>query len=152
MLRGFVSSWNRDRVPNRTSTSFRSAADRRAAPSASSRREPELVGAIEWLAVETRKHGQDGLSTDTIEKVLKAKFQTTELRIADPIVTALNRPEEFSEITEYAHSPACTVSVDGRLAAGCPGCGVAREQLVIRPNPLAKREVRVECCGGCDPE
>lgn len=71
------------------------------------------IGAVRWLAVEA------GLTEATVENIVYRKHHTTELRIADAIVTALGRPEAVHDGT-----------------------------LQVRPNPGASRHVRASCCGG----
>lgn len=100
VLREFVADWNARRL----STAGRFAG---------AERDIGTVGAIRWLA------GETGLSMDTIEAVVKVRNQTTQLRVADAIVTALERPELFHDGT-----------------------------LTIRPNPSGGRPAREACCGG----
>lgn len=76
--------------------------------------EPEP--ALSWLAAET------GVPLTQIENIRRKRKPVTELRFADPIVMALERPEAFH---------------DGTLR--------------IRPNPTASRAARAGCCGGSTP-
>lgn len=83
------------------------------------RTEVESVTATGWLSQET------GISERTIQNLTRRdesgspapQAKTTELRIADPLVAAVGRPEVF---------------YDGTLE--------------IRENPLAKKNVRAACC------
>lgn len=76
----FVQDWNRDRPPDEGGKFMNGGGHREASP---------WVGALAWLAQETT------ISLNTIDGVARARWQFTELRIADPIVTAIGRPEVF---------------------------------------------------------
>lgn len=73
------------------------------------------MGAVSWLAMET------GLPKRTIQRVVAGTRQTTELRVADALVWAINQPQLFHDGT-----------------------------LNIRPNPRARATERAQCCGGSD--
>jgi hypothetical protein len=101
LVTAFVEAW---RV-NRPSTGGRFGdADRVEVPT---------LGAIAWLANES------GVKPDTIQNVASRRYRTTELRVADAIVSALGCPQVFHDGT-----------------------------LTIRPNPSAPRAARMACCGG----
>lgn len=111
LLQGFITTWNVSRpAVARGGTSnggrFTPRAERPV-------EEVGMVSAVSWLAAET------GVPESTIEKVARGRSKTTELRIADPLVQALDRPQAYHDGT-----------------------------LTIRPNPLAPRTVRARCCGG----
>lgn len=123
MLNGFIASWNRTRPA--TGGQF-SALDRAAGSfldrelDGVPRTDVTPLGAVPWLAAETRRmDGGAGVSESTIEKVKMGRYKTTELRIADPLVMAMDRPDALHDGT-----------------------------LTIRPNPLAPPDVRARCCGG----
>jgi hypothetical protein len=110
LLRGFVDSWGL----TRPSTAGRFTA-------ASRRTEVSPVGAVTWLAAETRRQDPAGrgIPEGTIQNIVRGRHRLTELRTADALVTALERPEVFH---------------DGTLR--------------IRPNPSAPAALRASCCGG----
>lgn len=103
VLSGFVQRWNRDRPPLNSG---------RFAPG-QTRTEVTTVSAYEYLAQETQ------LGTRVIERIAKNRSKLTELRVADALVTAIERPEVF---------------VDGTLT--------------VMENPFAKASERAKCCGG----
>lgn len=116
LLNGFVQEWNRTRSADagRYKTTPRHAGRHRS--------EVAQVRVLEYLATET------GLSEGTIEKLLHRDSRTgmlsprtrsTELRIADPLVTVIGCPEAFHDGT-----------------------------LTIRENRQAKAEDRAACCRG----
>lgn len=78
MLRGFVSSWDREPMGGRF---------------AGKRKEPEVktTGAVRWLAEES------GVKEDTIWNVVSARSRTTTLSIADALVTAIGRPDVLAD-------------------------------------------------------
>jgi hypothetical protein len=96
IMHRFVDNWNRER------------------PSEGGQKDGP-ISAIEWLAKET------GVPSSTLENIARRppRNQTTELRIADPIVQALGYPFAFHDGT-----------------------------LTVRPNPQAPRSARMSCCGG----
>lgn len=104
ILHGFVTRWNRDRPRSSGQFSSREASD-----------QVSHVSAVGWLAAET------GLAEGTIQNIVGGRVPTTELRIADRLVTALERPDLWHDGT-----------------------------LTIRPNPSATREAQRLCCGGCE--
>lgn len=111
ILGGFVTRWNRDRPS--IGGKFTSA---------ERRTEVTHVGAVAWIAEETRRNdpeGGVGIPQNTIENIVAGRYRTTELRVADAIVTAIGCPEVFHDGT-----------------------------LEIKPNPSASREARAACCGG----
>lgn len=79
------------------------------------------VGAIRWLASETREKDMLGVGVPekTIARVVAGRSRTTSLSIADAIVSALERPEWYHDGT-----------------------------ITILPNPSAPRAARAACCGG----
>lgn len=87
------------------------------------RTEVSPIGAISWLAEETRRNDPTGrgVPRKTILGIKAGRFPTTELGVADAIVTALDKPEVFRDGT-----------------------------LTIRPNPHAEPGARAACCGGTD--
>lgn len=116
LLNGFVQEWNRTRSADagRYKTTPRMAGRHRS--------EVAQVRVLEYLATET------GLSEGTIEKLLhrdsttgrlSPRTRSTELRIADPLVTVIGCPEVFHDGT-----------------------------LQIRENPQAAPEDRAACCRG----
>ena len=113
LVGGFVASWNRDRPPTGGRFSDRKARERRT--------EVSTLGAVSWLADQTRRSDPSGLGIppDTIQNVVSRRYRTTELRVADALVSAIGRPEVFHDGT-----------------------------LTIRPNPSASRAAREACCGG----
>jgi hypothetical protein len=100
MLRDFVARWNNERPV----TTGQFAGDRRC--------EVSPIGAVSWLAQET------DLPKRTIQRVVAGTRRTTELRVADALVQAIERPDLFH---------------DGTLR--------------IRPNPRAPARQRASCCG-----
>lgn len=64
-------------------------------------------------------HGGEGVPPRAIHKVLRKQYRTTELRIADPLVAAIEHTEAFHNGT-----------------------------LTIRANPKAAPEDRAACCSG----
>jgi hypothetical protein len=118
MLNEFVDRWNLTRTATRTGTSFRSAVDRVAAPTTADVRARAQLGALAWLSQQT------GVPVSTIQNIARPrrpKYRTTELRVADPLVAAMNRPEAFQDRT-----------------------------LEVTPNPRAPANVRARCCGGSE--
>lgn len=109
LLSGFVADWNR----TRPSTAGRFSSDRGRRREAEPEPDVSTVGAVAWVAAEA------GLPKDTVQNVVAARYRTTELRVADPIVTAIGRPEAFHDGT-----------------------------LEIMPNPNAPAAARAACCGG----
>lgn len=75
------------------------------------------IRALAWLAGETE------LPEATVQNVFEARFQHVELRVADRIATALDKPFIFSD-----------PRVEGNII----------------PNPFASRAARAECCGGSE--
>jgi hypothetical protein len=110
LLARFVEDWKRSRPS--TGGRFGDGVDDRNAVS--------TIGAVAWLAAETRRNDPDGVGIppDTIQNVVSRRYRTTELRVADALVTALGRPEVFHDGT-----------------------------LTILPNPSAPRAARDACCG-----
>ena len=98
----FVKGWNRDRPPT---------AGRYSSARSSASIEP--VSAIEWLSTETR------IPVGTLHRIRYNRSRLTELRVADPIVCAMNQTH---------------LLYDGTLP--------------VIPNPKAKAELRAACCGG----
>ena len=107
MVRAFVQDWNRTRPPD--TGRFTGNGEIRTG---------DYLGAVTWLAAETRRLGAP-LSRDRIESVMKGTTRTTELRVADAIVQAIDRPFAFHDGT-----------------------------LEIQPNPRAKAAAQAQCCGG----
>lgn len=85
----------------------------------------EAVGAIVILHERTQliDPDEEGVPETTIRSVLKSRWQTTELRTADLLIQAIERPDLFYDGT-----------------------------LTVIPNPNASAEARAECCGGSSPE
>jgi nucleoside-diphosphate-sugar epimerase len=110
MLGAFVSQWSRDRPSTRGRFSARRE-----------RTDVSPVGAVAWLAAETN------LPAGTIENVVSGRVKTTELRIADALVTAIGREDTLS---------------DGEFPRNAGGT------LEIMPNPLARPADRARCCAG----
>lgn len=106
LLRGFVTSWNRRHEP--TAGRF---SDRRSVA-------VRQVTAVEYLEQETIRHRQP-VPRATIQNIVAARYRTTELRVADALVTAIECPQAWYDGT-----------------------------LVVRPNPAAPKAVRASCCGG----
>lgn len=75
-----------------------------------------------WLAE------RSGIHEDTIENIAAARSAVTELRVADALLTALERPDLLS---------------DGKLPRNTGGT------LEIRPNPRARKDLQASCCSGC---
>lgn len=84
MVDSFVRDWNRSRPPSEGGKFERAGTRRQASP---------VIGAITWLSSET------GIPRETIQAVARNRWRTTELRIADSLVTALGRPEVFHDGT-----------------------------------------------------
>lgn len=103
LVTGFIRSWN----TRHESRSGRFTGEQR-------RNDVDHVSAMAWLESET------GVPRTTIQNIKLARYPTTELRVADALVAALDAPEAFH---------------DGRLT--------------VRPNPAASAEARRSCrCGG----
>lgn len=110
VVTGFVSDWKRGRPS--VGGQFGASQVRRV--------DVESTSALDWLSEAT------GIPRGTIENLTVrgrdgklGRSRTTELRIADPIVAALGRPELFHDGT-----------------------------LEVKPNPHAKAKYRKACCGG----
>lgn len=71
------------------------------------------------IAARVPAAGLQPVQPATIRKVMNATYRTTELRIADMLVTAIERPDAFHDGT-----------------------------LTVRPNPQADPRTRLSCCGG----
>lgn len=112
MLQEYVSAWNRDRPA--TAGRFASPGDDSVSP----------VGAVSYIAEATKQSDPDGrgVPEKTIQNLVAARFPVTELRIADAVVSAIDRPHLFHDGT-----------------------------LEIRQNPLASRKSLATCCGGSAP-
>lgn len=76
------------------------------------------MGAVAWLVQETRRRSPPGIPEATIEGVIGRRHRTTELRIADALVAAIDAPQAWHDGT-----------------------------LKVRPNPRATPERRASCCG-----
>lgn len=100
----FLSDWNRDRP--QTAGRFHAPADDPVTP----------IRGVAWLSTES------GVPEDTIQRIVGLRSRGTELRIADALTQALERPDLFH---------------DGEPPT-----------LPIYPNPSAPRELRAACCGG----
>lgn len=98
MIGNWVADWNRHRPPHR---------------SGFGRREAEFVAAVDWLA------DAAGMTREGVENIMKGRTSTTELRIADALLSAIDRADALAEF-------------DGRPA-----------DLPIQQNPRARA-----CCGG----
>jgi hypothetical protein len=107
MLQRYIADWERERPRKRQVTGGTFAAD-------GGRVDLGTVplGAINWLAQETR------LPYSTISRIAAGGRRTTELRVADALVSAIGRPDAF-----YC-------------------------ELTVRPNPMAPADVRSRCCSG----
>lgn len=105
LLEAFVRDWNRTRPS--TAGQFTTNARH-------SRTEVTPIGAVTWLSAETR------IPRRQIQRIIAVRYATTELRAADLLLIAIERPDELSPLT-------------GSLA--------------IRPNPNAPPAVRATCCG-----
>lgn len=107
MVNTFVSRWNQRHPPERPNQF-----------TGRSEQGPAMVRAIDWLAAES------GVSAGTIANLARPtpRFRTTELRIADRLLMAMDAPEALSDGT-FGPDP-------------------------IRPNPLAPAADRARCCGG----
>lgn len=118
MLRDFLASWNRDR-PQTTG--------RFGPGGTSSTADLTPVRGIAWLAAEATYaagRNSDGspryvVPEATIQNVVLCRYRMTELRVADAIVTALDKPEVWHDGT-----------------------------LTVVPNPSAPRAAREACCAG----
>lgn len=108
MLDDFVRGWERERPPNQ---SGRFGAG-------GSRTTVEFVSAVDWLADRT------GISAEEIRNVRRARGRLTELRLADPLLAAIGRPDVLSAPTG------------------------AQPELPIQANPAATRRAQQACCGG----
>lgn len=118
MVRGFLTDWNRSHPA--TTGQFGDVGT-------------EHVSGIEWLASETRRlDGGVGVSPSTIEHVLAGRYRTTELRVADPIATALGQTYEISEggALEPFPNPNAPRNLRGGSDGRC-GCGGSESQLSL---------------------
>lgn len=87
----------------------------------------QSVGAARWLSEATARRGSSVVPAETIQNIIRRgpdgrpapRYKTTELRVADALVMAINRPLAFH---------------DGTLR--------------VRPNPRAPRALRAQCCTG----
>lgn len=114
LLNGFVQQWKRTRPATRGR--FRQRAEERATV--------DPLGAVEWLALKTREQDPTGrgIPEGTIQNIVSGgRYKHTELRVADPLIAAINMPEAF-----HGNPPV----------------------LPILPNPSASKEARASCCGG----
>lgn len=100
MIGSFVREWRRTRPDTRGQ--FKPAAS----PG------PVTLTAYDWLHLKT------GVPKRSLENIAAGRYPTTELRVADLIVSAIGRPEAFYNGT-----------------------------LEVRPNPLAARAAQAACCG-----
>lgn len=80
-----------------------------------------LASGAEALSEKTRELGGTYVPLGTIHKVLRAEYPRTELRVADSLVAAIERPDAFHDGT-----------------------------LNIYPNPKATLAARSACCSGSD--
>lgn len=106
----FVDAWHRDRP----STGGQFAQDGR-------RTEVAPVGALDWLALESGvpKHVIAKIATRDRFGHPKPRTPRTELRVADALINAMERPELFHDGT-----------------------------LEVRPNPIATAKAQALCCSG----
>ena len=99
-LQAYVKRWRRDRPT--TTGQF----------AGTNRCDCSPLGAVSYLAQET------GLPKRTIQRVVAGTRMTTELRVADALVWAIEQPQLFHDGT-----------------------------LQVRPNPRANASARAQCCG-----
>lgn len=110
MLQSFVANWNRTRPPKTGQFS------------ASAQLDVRCMGAVEWIVEESQRLDPSGpgLPRGTVQGVIGKRTDTTELRIADPLLTIIGREDAFHNGT-----------------------------LTVRPNMNAPKDVRQRCkCGG----
>jgi hypothetical protein len=117
MLREFVTGWLRERPSARGQRGLDANRDL-------------AMGPFEVL------EQRSGVPADEIRKIRNASAKTIELRVADALVAAVDRPEAFHTETR------------GRVRERGEDRTFPPLNELIRGNPLAPPERRALCCGG----